>query len=77
MKQTVGWTMLVLGILVGLAGGFMENKIVLTAGIVAAFVGLVAQAFQFRCPKCGRRVATDRYGNRQRCPHCGEELEQP
>ncbi|MEA4954855.1 MAG: hypothetical protein VB096_05010 [Pseudoflavonifractor sp.] len=76
-NQEIGWIMLGVGSLLGLAGGFAECKPLLVAGILVCFAGLVLQAYRFRCPNCGRGVATDRYGGGQRCPHCGGELDQP
>ena len=74
-KHILAWIALAAGTATGLAGGFLDNKPLLILGIAIAFLGLVAQAHRFRCPQCGKKVATDRYGNGQKCPHCGGELE--
>ena len=76
-NQKIGWIMLGAGIMLGLSGGFFEHRPLLVTGILVCFSGLVLQAFRFRCPRCGRGVATDRYGGGQKCPHCGAELDQP
>lgn len=77
MTKRYAWPLLILGIALGLVGGFLDHNLMIALGVLTAALGLVLQAHNYRCPHCGRKVHTDKLGNHQKCPHCGGELDQP
>lgn len=63
---------LALAIILGFAGAFDVNYVMMGVGAVVGLAGLIVWIIYGRCPKCGQHL-----GRRlpEYCSHCGERIE--
>ncbi len=64
----------VLGCIVVLAGGMLENDLAKSAGVVLVLSVLALEIIFFRCPSCKRWLGRS-FRPGKHCPHCGEIIE--
>ncbi len=51
------------------------GRLSLVVGWFAAFVAVVIEFTEMRCPKCGKRILRDFFEKVNYCPHCGEKIQ--